>query len=79
MTLRSRNVIYEKSLNEIKKKEVNSLILIIKRKMKATAHILFESFQDANTLFTVIRWIKGKKYYHRHNISVSVGLRTVFL
>lgn len=61
------------------KKKSRLINFDIKRKMKPTAHILFESFQDASTLFTVIRWIKGKKYYHRHNISVSVGLRTVFL
>lgn len=46
-----------------KKKRSRLINFDIKRKMKSTAHILFESFQDASTLFTVIRWIKEKKYY----------------
>lgn len=77
MTLRSRNV--TKSRSTKFKKRSRLINFDIKRKMKSTAHILFESFQDANTLFTVIRWIKEKKYYHRHNVFVSVGLRPIFL
>lgn len=42
------------------KKKSRLINFDIKRKMKSTAHILFESFQDASTLFTVIRWCKEK-------------------